>query len=135
VRWRLNAAGVPSAAPVATGAESAERLIGGLSLFALRPVGLTLPSTCPSDSSKLEWRDALDRLRSFSFRVLEVKNEQVLLAVTGSVTTRFNRWQIEGQVSIALDDGFTGEARLHVMGPGFPNVNDTNRVTRVSIDP
>jgi len=37
-------------------------------------------------------------------------------------------------VDVSLDDGLTGEARLHELGPGAPAVNDTQRVIEITHD-
>ncbi len=131
LRWQLDLAGVPVAPPEESGG-GRPGIVPNLSLFAFRPVGLVLGSTCAGVESSARWTDSAARVRSVHYRVTESAAGRVVLRIFGSVETAVNRWKIEGTLEVASADGLTGEARLHERGPGAPAVNDRERIVRVA---
>lgn len=123
--WQLDKRGVPQGPPEERGFQRPD-FLRHLSLFDFWPVGVVLPSTCPSDEGDLSWDDG-GRPRTVHFRVLDVEAGRVRMRVEILRGT----WRLEGTLEVALDDGLTGEAHLHEVGPGAPRVNDNQRVIRV----
>jgi hypothetical protein len=131
LHWTLDAAGVPSAPPEHRGGGRPD-VVPNLSLFAFRPVGLVLETTCTDDASMSTWTDSIGRVRSFRFGVSSADDERIVLHVAGSVRTAANVWDLVGEVTVAVEDGLTSEARFHETGPGAPAVNDRERVIRIA---
>jgi hypothetical protein len=131
LRWQLDAKGVPVAPPEQRGGGRPE-VLSNLSLFAFRPVGFALASTCAGQEGQSNWTDSAQRKRAFHFSVKEVDRAHVLLEVDGSVSPPTSVWNLTGEMSIALEDGISGEARMRETGPGASAVNDRIRVIRIS---
>jgi hypothetical protein len=129
--WSLDASGLPEASPQEKG-HAKPNILTNLSMFAFRPVGIVLASTCAGDRGAATWKDSIARVRTVEFRVLEGSDLRVLLHVKGSVQTSVNRWDFEGEMTVSLEDGLTSDMRVHEMGPGAPKVNDRERIVRVA---
>ena len=129
LHWTLYAAGVPAAHPTADGTTDAST-VEAMSLFRFRTT-IALPSTCVGDSHDGGWTE-LGRPRSISTKVVSADDRRVRLHV--SITR--GTWRQEGDVDVAMDDGLTGEWRIHELGPGAPEleVNDVQRVIEVTHD-
>ena len=65
------------------------------------------------------------------FRALNVAGGVLRVEVDGSTATSVNRWDSKGDWDVAIDDGLSGEMRVHVQGPGAPDINVFDRVIRV----
>jgi hypothetical protein len=126
--WRLDRNGVPVAAPEQRGNGKRE-VLPNLSLFAFRPVGLVLATTCVGDGSSSTWTDSIGRVRSFRYRVTDAteRRGQLHLEVAGTVKTAVNEWRIDGEVLVG-DDGLTGESHLRERGPA----DDRGRTIRIT---
>ena len=123
--WKLNARGVPLQEPDISGS-SEPQSVRHLSLFGFWPVGIVLPATCPGDEAHVSWSDD-GFLRTVHVRVAESTAGQIRMLIK----LARGSWVIDGELDVASDDGLTGEARLHELGPGAPAVNDNQRVIRI----
>ena len=122
-----HADGVPAGHPKSDdGADTF--FVESMSLFRFR-TPITLPSTCVGDTHEASWTK-LGRPRSLSTKVLSSDAEHVRL----HVTIQRGEWHQDGEVDVSLEDGLSGEARLHELGPGAPAVNDTQRVIKITHD-
>jgi hypothetical protein len=129
--WRLDEGGAPVAPPTERGAARPD-VLQNLSLFAFRPTGLALPSTCAGAASVSRWTDAIGRVRTARFVVIDADSSTVRLHVEGDTQTAVNRWTTTGTIQVARSDGLSGVAELDVTGPGAPDVNVLHRRVRVA---
>jgi len=129
LHWTLDAGGVPTVEPTQ---EGNMEFLDAMSLFRFR-TPITLPSTCVGDTHAAHWTELGRLSRSVATTVLAADDRHVRLHV---VIQRGRDWHQEGEVDVSLDDGLSGEARLHELGPEAPAlyVNDTQRVIRVTHD-
>jgi hypothetical protein len=129
--WRLDPDGKPLGKPVETG-QAKPATLEFVSLFAFRfPLGAP-PPACPG----AEWTSTWERIEgarknTARFRVVEVTGGVVRVQVDASSVSSVNRWDSKGEGDVALEDGISGEMRVHVQGPGAPAVNVFDRVLRV----
>ena len=82
--WVLDERGVPVGVPTMSGSGDPEA-VRSLSLFAFRPFGLVLRSTCAGATGTAKVTDAAKDLRSYSFRVTGGDGRSLTLAIAGSV--------------------------------------------------
>lgn len=132
LRWVLDALGKPVRLETS---ERAPSFLESVSVFTFRRVVLSSNTiaACPGASWDADWdhRENDGRRYAYRYRVRSARDGVARLELQGRYTTPVNHWDMDGNVDIALTDGFAGESALHVRGPGAPELNDFER--RISI--
>jgi hypothetical protein len=127
--WQLDSDGIPLTMPEERGTG---KYFQSMSVFQFRPVALpSKTATCIGTEWAREWTRG-DRGYSFRYRISAVLTDLARVHAEGSARTSVNRWDMQGEIEISLSDGLTGTGRLHIRGPGAPDVNVFDRVIRIS---
>jgi biopolymer transport protein ExbD len=112
--WQLDERGLPTRAPEVKGGGNPD-VVRNLSLFAFRPMGLTMRSTCVDATGESRFIDAAGRTRAYTFKLVAQNPAHVTLDLEGGVQIPSgNRWRQRGLISLDANDGLSGEARLTV---------------------
>jgi biopolymer transport protein ExbD len=117
LRWRLDERGLPLGAPEVQGGGDPD-VVRNLSLFAFRPMGLTVRATCVDAKGESSFTDAAGRTRAYAFQIVARDGATVTLMLDGGVRMASGtRWAQRGTLHLDLADGLTGDAQLTERGP------------------